>query len=1245
MPALKSGQFVVYYQPQMNYSSGELVGAEALVRWNHPQKGLIPPSVFLPLFERNGQITQLDNFVWESVCRQIKIWRKKFGDKLAPISVNISRVDTYGADLCSRLTGLIEKYRIPIRLLRLEITESAYVGDSQRLCEIVERLSKAGFVIEMDDFGSAYSSLNMLKDIPVDVLKLDMKFLSDTKSSVRSGSILSSVVRMAHWLQLPVIAEGVETKQQADYLCSIGCLYMQGYYFSRPIPLADYEVFVESHVTGQTNMYQNADISAAEHFWDASTQTALIFNSYVGGAVILERCGDALEMLRANEEFFRAMHTTREEYMPVMHDLWQRFSPENQKIYCSMLNRAAAGAADARCDIMSLPLPGGRRDWTRNRAKLLARNNSSEIFYVSVENITAEKEAQLELVRQKELTDRLYNGVPCAVLDYRFIDGETKIFNFNDTAWKMCGYSSRAQYQRQLENNLARGMLHPEDAPLMQQKVHQALQSDRQISLECRIMKADGSWFWNEIRLQRGADSEGNRILQSICFDIDSRREQETQKYGRLLFSIFDEAFLLDYRANSCRILKDSVSGDHNGQVLGNLTVILQKRIADYVLPEDQNRLTEFFAYHHLRKACARAAAPTVDYKVRLPDQSAACLHAFAFPLGESRFLFCCRDVTKEVEAEEQSKKIAVLQATLEEQERYRIIVEQTGTAVIEWNHKTGGFFHSGTYERYEMSRCAPAELMRNQGELSFVHPDDISAVTGFFQQSKSGASCAEAVLRLRMIDGSYRWTRMRGTFICDSEGKPTRTIGTFTDLDDEMRTKEKLEETDTKLESIIANIPSGVGIFRIEPPDKVIPLYVSDRTCQMFGFTRAEYDARIAAGTAVSFMPDLSTVPKPPLKAMKNGESVSLPRVHARRKDGSRFWLRLACSFVVQANGAIICYATLLDVSRLVEVEQTADSVKELYQLLVESTQTITFDYSVSSDTLWLSFLNLQETRVSRQYPAYEAYLKSDESPVSVSSRRAVLDAFCAAKSREVHSELDFQAIGPDGAEHWYHMKYLSLEQEHAVHRIIGRIDNFDRVMRTQEMKLEQAQIDQVTGLRSKDSGRAAVDLLLHRRPETQLDAMLFLDIDDFKGVNDTVGHLEADHILAKVGAILEKNFRAGDITARFGGDEFLIYMVAPGTRQTVLKKAALLLDAVHAIEVEKGHCLGCSIGIAQVTKDMRSFDAVFRLADKMMYQSKQNGKNQISIDPIRENQTSKADGVMMAEDARVQTAESTES
>lgn len=677
LPALESGQFEVYYQPQVNYSTNSMIGAEALVRWNHPEKGLLPPSVFLPLFERNGQITQLDNFVWESVCRQLADWRGRFGDSVPPISVNISRVDIYGKEFLPRLTELTDQYKIPRSLLQLEITESAYVEDTRRLCRIVEELSAAGFIIEMDDFGSAYSSLNMLKDIPVDILKLDMVFLSDTKNSARGGNILSSVVRMARWLKLPVIAEGVETKQQADYLCSIGCLYMQGYYFSKPVPANSYEAYFQERMLGKTDKYRNTDISAAESFWDASTQTALIFNSYIGGSIILQRTGEKLEMLRANDEFFKVIHVSREEYLASMLNVWQRFLPEDQIRYCNMLDKASRGCAEASCDLRSLPLSSGRGDWTRNRAKLLAKNGESEIFFVSVENITAEKAAKEELAQQKDLLYTLYNGVPCGIVDYLVDAGNLpRMVNFNDMAWKLSGYEGRAEFEKAYGEDYGCAMVHPDDLAQVLEKVHTALSSGVHTSTECRIRRQDHSYFWAEIRVQ--SYSDGNAVmLQSVFIDIEDRREQETQKYGKILFSIFDEIFLWDYQEDACHTIKGIAPYAHVGNVHGKLREMMPTWIREHVIPEDQVGIRQFVQQSYLQKACAGKSIPYVDYRISLPNGTIVATRASAFAVDKNRFMVCCRDVTKEKQAVEQTKQIAALEATLSEQERYRIIVDK----------------------------------------------------------------------------------------------------------------------------------------------------------------------------------------------------------------------------------------------------------------------------------------------------------------------------------------------------------------------------------------------------------------------------------------------------------------------------------------------------------------------------------------------------------------------------------------
>jgi len=248
LAALKERQFILYFQPQIDSLTGNIVGAEALVRWNHPEDGMISPGVFIPLMERMGLIYQLDQYVWESACAHISALRRSGCD--LPISVNISPRDVYSGDIYPIITGLIEKYAIPPQFLNLEITESAIVLDMDKMISLIRQLQKRGFRIEMDDFGSGYSSLNTLKDIPVDVLKLDMRFLEDAKNPARSQKILEMVVSLAQSLSTPLIAEGVELKEQVDFLSAIGCHNLQGYYYSRPVPFEALTAMLEKRAIG-----------------------------------------------------------------------------------------------------------------------------------------------------------------------------------------------------------------------------------------------------------------------------------------------------------------------------------------------------------------------------------------------------------------------------------------------------------------------------------------------------------------------------------------------------------------------------------------------------------------------------------------------------------------------------------------------------------------------------------------------------------------------------------------------------------------------------------------------------------------------------------------------------------------------------------------------------------------------------------------------------------------------------------
>lgn len=243
--ALKERQFEVFYQPKFNLKTNKMIGAEALVRWNHPRKGCIQPSKFLNTFEKIGFITAIDEYVIENVFCQVRKWIDK-GINPLPISINISRKDIYRENFISIIKRLLFKYSVPPSLIHIEITETAYTENASQLLETVIMLKKLGFIIEMDDFGSGYSSLNMLNEIPVDILKLDMKFLGSPKFEYNNNKkIMQSIIYMANLLNLEVIAEGIETKSQVDYLLKIGCHIGQGFFFAKPLKLNEFEKFIK----------------------------------------------------------------------------------------------------------------------------------------------------------------------------------------------------------------------------------------------------------------------------------------------------------------------------------------------------------------------------------------------------------------------------------------------------------------------------------------------------------------------------------------------------------------------------------------------------------------------------------------------------------------------------------------------------------------------------------------------------------------------------------------------------------------------------------------------------------------------------------------------------------------------------------------------------------------------------------------------------------------------------------------
>ncbi|MEF9983074.1 MAG: EAL domain-containing protein [Oscillospiraceae bacterium] len=401
--ALEKQQFTIYLQPKYNLQTNAIAGAEALVRWIHPQKGIISPVDFIPIFERNGFISKLDFFVWETVCLLIRKWLDQ-GKNPYPVSVNVSRVNLYNPNFVDIICNLTDKHNIPHNLFNLELTESAYTDNPIVMQETMSILKKKGFVIMMDDFGSGYSSLNILKDIDVDVLKIDMRFLTQTSIPGRGENIIASVVRMAKWLNITTIVEGAEKSEQVEFLRGIGCEYIQGFYFARPMPIAEYEKFIESHEHYENKNETEKEIEKEEKFdanslWISNPQMEVLFSSVMQSVAICEYENGKIEILRVNKAFYDLFGS---DGMTIKSDdPIKSVNKEYQGAFFKAFEDAVESRDTAECDYIRT-FANGNNVWINIKLKYINKVGNKYILFGTFRDITQEKSINSELEKYRK---------------------------------------------------------------------------------------------------------------------------------------------------------------------------------------------------------------------------------------------------------------------------------------------------------------------------------------------------------------------------------------------------------------------------------------------------------------------------------------------------------------------------------------------------------------------------------------------------------------------------------------------------------------------------------------------------------------------------------------------------------------------------------------------------------------------------------------------------------------------------
>lgn len=540
--ALKTNQFEVYYQPKFDLGSEKIAGAEALVRWNHPENGFLAPSYFIPLFEKNGFIIDLDLFVWKTVCCQIGEWIKN-GKKIVPISVNVSRADIYNPNLVQIFVDLLAEYKLSPSYLHLEITETAYAENPKQLINVVKKLKEIGFIIEMDDFGSGYSSLNMLSELPIDVLKLDMGFIQNGHLRNGGNNIISFIISLAKWLGLLVVAEGAETFDQIQMLRNMDCNYAQGYYFSKPLKLENFEklMFENEILDIKTQKSQRSKI------YDYNEKKSVKINNFELRKNML--IVDDVEMNRAIlVEIFKNEYNTIEaengaialEYlmkhnsnidiilldlvMPVM-DGFQMLKLVKENRFLKDIPIVVTSQAGNEFEAKALL--AGANDF-------ISKPYHRDVVIKRISNVVSANEMkknQVQVVDAKSQTVRkLFDTIPGGIGIIGINKDTFKYRNvyYNDGVLKMLGYTREEFEHCNLDDE---NFIYKEDIEKLRESFKDSIENNKMLKVTYRLKRKNGSQIWINLGGVKIREEKDEYIFHCIFVDIDEEyRIKETLK-------------------------------------------------------------------------------------------------------------------------------------------------------------------------------------------------------------------------------------------------------------------------------------------------------------------------------------------------------------------------------------------------------------------------------------------------------------------------------------------------------------------------------------------------------------------------------------------------------------------------------------------------------------------------------------------------------------------------------------------
>lgn len=788
-------EFTFFIQPQCDITKGKIVGGESLVRWIHKEKGMVPPGLFIPVLEKNGFVADLDKIVWEKVC----IWLRDCIDRgyqPVPISINVSRIDIFSMNVPAFLISLIEKYDLDTELLKVEITEGAYAECGDKIINTVKALQDYGFLVMMDDFGSGYSSLNMLKSVPVDVLKMDMRFLEINENEEEKGiGILESVVNMARQMKVPIVVEGVEFKQHETLLLRMGCRYTQGYYYYKPMSIKDFEVLIADrrNVDYEGFWCRQGESLKMRELLDANLINDATINNILGPVAFYDICENNIEITRVNEQYLQLAGVVADEEEEHRKHFWDHVRGDDRQLLFSIFNEAYENQSGGASGFIHYLRPDGQTLWVQIRVFFLREKNGHKIFYGALSDMTALKnKKKSEIMKnpefmefseeQRKNIEEYYGTLPCGfaigkvVVDDNGAPTDYEIVYANKSLRRISGgegYRLRYMMQKLFADKVEE---------LLEQAYRAAYLGEK---VDCHTYSNLSGRYLNLVmsQFQHGYVS---------CIVQDVTHSQVYATSLNSIMSTFREVYFLHMQDNYCRM----VYPDENHLLdSGNYEEIINRHFGTgKIRPYDEARVRRELSIDNLKKKLATEDSVEVQYKRQIePAGEEWCLTTF---MVSERVDGVPKTVTITI------RSIEALMREKEDTKRKNMaeLLPQLSEGFFVYRAVEGEKLLFANPALVKLFGCDTLEEFRRHVGGSFrgiVHPDDLKRVEWEIKEQIDSSEKSLDFICYRIItkDGRIRWIDDCGHLETLDSGVDSKLFYVFvTDVTDKMSEARKQE-------------------------------------------------------------------------------------------------------------------------------------------------------------------------------------------------------------------------------------------------------------------------------------------------------------------------------------------------------------------------------------------------------------------------------------------------------------------